>query len=280
MAGILYIVGTPIGNMEDMTLRAIRVLGEVDLVAAEDTRVARKLLSKYGIQARLLSCHDANEKKRAAELIGRLKGGSKVAITSDAGMPGLSDPGYRLIRCAIDEGIRVEVVPGPSAVVSALAVSGLPAHNFVFRGFPPRGEAAKRKVLAGMLFEDKTSIFFEAPGRLLSTLEIIRDVLGPGRNVVICRELTKLNEEVIRGSVSDVLEQVGKERVRGEVVLLVGGVDGSDTWRKLDPAEHLRMVEEELSIERMEAIKLVARMRGVARDAVYKIALKKKDKCI
>lgn len=276
MAGILYIVGTPIGNMEDITLRALRVLREVDIIAAEDTRVARKLLSRYGIHAHLVSCHAANERARAAFLTGKLKRGAKVALTSDAGMPALSDPGYRLIRRAIDEGIRVEVIPGPSALVSALAVSGLPAHSFVFGGFLPKGDSARKRIIAGLLFEERTFVLFEAPGRLRKTLQAVGDILGPDRPVAVCRELTKLNEEVIRGSVSEVLDRIGKNPVRGELILLIGGVDESDAWMKLDPAEHLRIVREELGIERMEAIKLVARMRGVARDKIYKVALDEK----
>ena len=280
MPGVLYIVGTPIGNLEDITLRALRVLGEVDCVAAEDTRVTRKLFSRYGIRARLVSYHDANERERAAELAVLLRGGGSVALLSDAGMPGLSDPGYRLIRRALEEGASVEVVPGPSAVISALSVSGLPAHDFTFGGFLPRGDTARRKEIAALLFQESTAVFFESPARLRKTLKCVRDILGPARRVVVARELTKMNEEVIRGSAHTVLESLGTGKIRGEIVLCIGGAEEKDSWKKLDPAEHLRIVREELGLERMEAIKLVAKMRGVARDAVYKIALNKTDKCI
>jgi len=278
MAGTLYIVGTPIGNLEDITLRAIRVLGEVDCVAAEDTRVTRKLLSRYGIRTRLVSYHDANEKKMAEELAAVLRDGRSVALSSDAGMPGLSDPGYRLIRRAVEEGVRVEVVPGPSAVISALSVSGLPAGDFTFGGFLPRGDTARRKEIAALLFQERTAVYFESPARLRKTLECVRDILGADRRVVVARELTKMNEEVIRGSALEVLESVAKRTVKGEIVLCVGGAEEKDSWKKLDPAEHLRLVREELGLERMEAIKLVAKMRGVARDAIYKVALRDKTR--
>jgi 16S rRNA (cytidine1402-2'-O)-methyltransferase len=279
MAGVLYIVGTPIGNLEDMTLRAIRVLGEVDCVAAEDTRVTRKLFARYGIGTRLVSCHDANERERAEELAAVLRNGGSVALSSDAGMPGLSDPGYRLIRRAVEEGARVEVVPGPSAVIAALSVSGLPAGRFFFGGFLPRRDTARRKEIANLLFQEWTAVYFESPARLRRTLQCISDILGPDRRVVVARELTKVNEEVIRGSARDVLRRSEEKAVKGEIVLCIGGVGEEHSWKKIEPAEHLRIVGEQLGLDRMESIKLVARMRGVARDAVYKIALKKKGKC-
>jgi len=225
-----------------------------------------------------VSYHDANEKKRAEELAAVLRDGRSVALSSDAGMPGLSDPGYRLIRRAVEEGVRVEVVPGPSAVISALSVSGLPAGDFTFGGFLPRGDTARRKEIAALLFQERTAVYFESPARLRKTLECVRDILGADRRVVVARELTKMNEEVIRGSALEVLESVAKRTVKGEIVLCVGGAEEKDSWKKLDPAEHLRLVREELGLERMEAIKLVAKMRGVARDAIYKVALRDKTR--
>ena len=236
--GRLYVCGTPIGNLEDVTLRLLRILGEVDRVAAEDTRRIRKLLTHHGIDlgpARLVSCHQANEHARVPELLGYLRSGERIALVTDAGMPAISDPGYLLVDACLREGIAVEVVPGPSAVTSALAVSGLPTARFAFEGFLPRkvGERKRRLEAAGA--EDRTLVFFESPERIHRTLEEIREVLGE-RRVVVARELTKLHEEVLRGTVSEVVDVIGPRRLKGEIVVLVEGATRRRATARPSPA--------------------------------------------
>jgi 16S rRNA (cytidine1402-2'-O)-methyltransferase len=224
VSGRLFVCATPIGNLEDASLRLLRILGEVDLVAAEDTRRTRKLLTHHGVRARLVSYHQGNERNQTGHLIQLLKGGSRIALVSDGGMPGISDPGYRLVRACIAAGVAVEVIPGPSAILSALVASGLPTARFVFEGFLPRapGEKARRlEVLAG---DERTLVIFESPSRVRATLEAIQSVLGD-RRVALARELTKLHEEVLRGPVSELIEEVPEE-VLGEIVLVVEGAPG------------------------------------------------------
>lgn len=220
MAGRLYVCGTPIGNLEDMSPRLVRVLSEVDLVAAEDTRHTRKLLDRAGIGAKMVSHHDANESKQVPWLISRLKAGDDVALVSDAGMPSISDPGYRLVAEAIANGIALEVVPGPSAVVSALVVSGLPTARFSFEGFLPRktGDAARR--LIKIASDDRTLVFFEAANRVPATLALIAEHLGD-RRAAVARELTKIHEEVLRGTLTELIDLCGD--LKGEVVIVVEG---------------------------------------------------------
>ncbi|MGH2688411.1 MAG: 16S rRNA (cytidine(1402)-2'-O)-methyltransferase [Actinomycetota bacterium] len=233
-AGRLYVCGTPIGNLEDVTLRLLRILGEVDRVAAEDTRRTRKLLTHHGIAlgpARLVSYHQANEHARVPELVAHLQAGERIALVTDAGMPAISDPGYLLVDACLREGIAVEVVPGPSAVTAALAVAGLPTARFAFEGFLPRKVGERRRRLEAAGAEDRTLVFFESPERILRTLEEIRDVLGE-RRVAVARELTKVHEEVLRGTASEVVAAVGGRRLRGEIVVLVEGA----TRRRRTPA--------------------------------------------
>ncbi|HLI56301.1 MAG TPA: 16S rRNA (cytidine(1402)-2'-O)-methyltransferase [Actinomycetota bacterium] len=223
MPGRLYVCATPIGNLEDVTLRLLRVLGEVDLVAAEDTRRTAKLLSAHGVHARTVSYHDANERSRLPELMEHLRGGRRVALVTDAGMPSVSDPGYHLISACLDEGIGVEVVPGPSAVLTALVASGLPPARFAFEGFLPRKAGERERRLTAIAGDDRTLVFFEAPGRLAETLVAMAAALGP-RRAAVARELTKLHEEVVRGSLAELAEVYSAgEAVRGEVTVVVEG---------------------------------------------------------
>src|SRR3989449_8062591 len=209
--GTLFLVGTPIGNLEDMTDRARRVLGSVDLIAAEDTRRTGRLLAGFGIKGRLVSFFEGNERSRVPELVQALRGGSDVAVVSDGGMPGLSDPGYRLVAACVERGIPVDVVPGPSAAVAALVVSGLPTDRFVFEGFLPRSGRARTAHLAALSDEPRTIVLFESPRRLAGTLADLHQSLGD-RRVAVVRELTKLHQEILRGTLASVKEEAeGRE---------------------------------------------------------------------
>lgn len=223
LSGKLYVVGTPIGNMEDITFRALAVLKQVDLIAAEDTRVARRLLSHHQLKAPLISYHEHNESGRAAELVERLLGGEKIALVSDAGMPGISDPGYRLVTAALSRGIPVAPVPGVSAITTAISVSGLPTDSFVFIGFPKKKKNSRTKQLEELSRENRTILFYESPKRIKILLEDILKVMGD-RSVVLAREMTKPYEEYIRGMVSEVLSIIARrDQVKGECTLLVSG---------------------------------------------------------
>ncbi len=212
---------TPIGNLEDVSLRLLRILSEVDLVAAEDTRRTRKLLTSHGVQAHLIAYHQANEHNQVRYLLGRLKQGTRLALVSDGGMPAISDPGYLLVRACIKEGVPVEVIPGPSAALSALVLSGLPTARFVFEGFLPKPQGEKRTRLQGLADDERTLVFFEAPGRVRATLEDMLEVLGD-RRMALARELTKMHEEVVRDSIAAVLSGLDED-LRGEVVIVIEG---------------------------------------------------------
>lgn len=218
--GSLFLVATPIGNLEDITFRALRILRECDLVAAEDTRHTAKLLSHYGIRTPTTSVHEHNEPARIAGLVARLTAGSRIALVSDAGTPGVSDPGFKLVRAAIAAGVRVEAIPGASAVLAALSSSGLPTDSFVFVGFPPARKAARDAWYRTLRDERRTLVFFEAPHRIRESLQAALLVLGD-RQVSVCRELTKLHEELVRGPISSVLGRLGEER--GEFTVVVSG---------------------------------------------------------
>ncbi len=217
---ILYIVATPIGNLEDMTYRAVRILGEVDLIAAEDTRHSLKLLNHFGISKPMTSYFDHNQQFKGERILHALRQGKSVALISDAGTPCVSDPGYQLVRDAVAEGIQVIPVPGACAAVAALSASGLPTDNFTFAGFPPSRQGKRRAFLKEMAALPGTLVLYEAPHRLLESLLDIRETLGE-RQVVVARELTKIYEELVRGSVSEVMEHAAQGKVRGEVVMLV-----------------------------------------------------------
>jgi 16S rRNA (cytidine1402-2'-O)-methyltransferase len=220
MAGTLYLVSTPIGNLEDITHRAIRLLREVDLIACEDTRHTRKLLNHYGINTRTISYHEHNERERAAELLKLLESGSNVAIVSDAGTPTISDPGFRLARNAIDNGVRVVPVPGASALITALVVSGMPTDEFFFGGFLPARSGARRTRLKELSAVPATLIFYEAPHRIAATLKDAYEILGE-REAVVARELTKMHEELARGRLSELAARFSSDSVRGEIVLII-----------------------------------------------------------
>ncbi|MCK4385495.1 MAG: 16S rRNA (cytidine(1402)-2'-O)-methyltransferase [candidate division Zixibacteria bacterium] len=221
-SGVLYVVSTPIGNLEDITLRALRVLKEVDLVAVEDTRRTGLLLKHYGIKNRLESYHDFNKERKAPALIEELKSGKSVAVTSDAGTPGISDPCYLLVKLAVQEKIKVVPIPGASAFLSALVVSGLPTDRFAFEGFLPVKSGKRRKRLEELHEEKRTLIFFESPHRLLKTLEGISEILGE-RKMVVARELTKKFEEIKRGTPEEIKKYFQKSKIKGELVLVIEG---------------------------------------------------------
>jgi 16S rRNA (cytidine1402-2'-O)-methyltransferase len=223
--GTLYVVGTPIGNLEDITLRAIRTLREVDLIAAEDTRVTRTLLNAHEIATPLVSFHEFSGPSRVKRLVDRLSTGD-VALVSDAGMPGLSDPGYPLIRAALDAGHAVIPIPGPSAILSALVASGLPMHAFTFHGFLPRKGGERRRLLASMLDATHSHVVFESPHRLVAALKDAVETLGPDRPAAVGREQTKKFEEVARGTLAEVLARFERQAPRGEITVVIGPAGG------------------------------------------------------
>ena len=222
MTGKLFVVGTPIGNLEDITFRAVRVLREADVVAAEDTRRTGVLLAHFEIRKPLVSCHEFNEARRSTELLQQLRDGARVAIVSDAGMPTLSDPGLRMVRAALEAGISVEIIPGPSAITAALAGSGLAAEPFLFYGFLPHKSAQRRKVLTELAPLPWTLVFFESPHRIVKSLSDLREVLG-NRRVVLARELTKKFEEFIRGDLDGLLKMLENRTAKGEITLVIEG---------------------------------------------------------
>ena len=234
--GTLFLVATPIGNLEDVTARALRVLREVDLVAAEDTRHTRRLLQHFGISAQVVSLHEHNERARAASLVERVQSGQDVALVTDAGSPGIADPGYPVVRAAVSAGVRVESVPGPSAVIAALQVSGLPTDAFLFAGFlPPKG-AARRRRLEELAERRETVVVFESPHRIEACLEDLEAVWGD-RPVALVRELTKLHEQVLRGTASEVRAALRAEWKRGEMVLVLGGRTRAERGRAAASSE-------------------------------------------
>ncbi len=270
-APVLYVVATPIGNLEDITLRALRVLKEADLIACEDTRHTRKLLEHYGISTPAVSYHEHNEAQRAAELLEKLRAGARIALVSDAGMPGVSDPGYRVIALAIQNHIPVVPVPGASAVVAALAASGLPTDAFRFGGFLPAKQGQRRKSLEQIRDSPATEIFYEAPHRLVECLEDIVEVLGPGRPLAVGREITKLHEEFLRGTAGEVLAAVKGRAVRGEITLLIGKAEaGAPKAAGAGIGTRLKQVMREQGLDEKAALKMVARELGLSRSEAYR----------
>ena len=264
----LYLVSTPIGNIEDITLRALRVLGEVDLIAAEDTRVTRKLLSHYDIHTRTTSYHEHNRASKTPVLLAALAEGKDVALVTDAGTPAVSDPGDELVSAALDQGFRVASVPGPSAVTAALAASGMPADQFVYLGFLPRRGANRRRLLASLAQEERAIVLLEAPHRLRSGLTDALDALGD-RPVSVCRELTKLHEEVFRGLLSEALDHFNQPR--GEFTVVIGG---SAPARRVQSLEQARSLIEESRTEGVgatESVRRVVRETGLPRSEVYRL---------
>lgn len=264
---ILYLVATPIGNLEDISLRALRVLREVGLIAAEDTRKTRRLLVTYGIKARLISYHEHNKKARLPYLLGQLKE-RDLALVSEAGTPGISDPGYELVVAAAGEGITVVPVPGPSVVVTALAVSGLPTRQFTFLGFLPRKQSARKRLLESISHEPRTMVAFEAPHRLRATLADMAEVMGE-RRITVCRELTKLYEEVFRGTVSQAREHFTEPK--GEFTLVIEGKIGEST--PVVAVEALQRLRQK-RVPAREAVARVAAVTGLPRREVYRAWLR------
>lgn len=269
MTGTLYLVGTPIGNLGDMTDRARETLRTVGLVAAEDTRRTGRLLAHFGIEARMVSLFEGNEARRTEELLEELRSGRDVAVVSDAGMPGLSDPGHRLVRACVEEGIEVRVVPGPTAAVSALVVSGLPADRFAFEGFLPRRVGERRLRLREVAGDRRTLVLFESPRRVVTLLREVVAELGD-RRVAIARELTKLHEEVIRGRASEVLGTIQDLGLRGEVVVVI---EGSREPEALDLEELVAEARALVAAGRRkrDAAAEVARKRGASANAIYRV---------
>jgi 16S rRNA (cytidine1402-2'-O)-methyltransferase len=272
-AGTLYLVGTPIGNLDDITLRALRVLKEVDLIACEDTRHTAQLLNHYGIDKPTISYHEHNELTRAAELVVHLERGDNVAVVSDAGMPGVSDPGYRLVALAIRHHIRVVPIPGASAFLSALVASGLPTDAFHFGGFLPAKSGARRTALELIRDSPRTQLFYEAPHRIVECLRDIVEVLGPDRHVVVAREVTKLHEEFLRGRADDVLAQLEqRSEVRGEITLLIAKAEeGPQTVAaKKTIAQRVQELMREQKLEEKSALKQAAKEFGLSKSEAYR----------
>ena len=272
MPGTLYLVATPIGNLEDITLRALRVLKEVDLVAAEDTRHSRKLFNHFGIATPLTSYFEHNEAAKGERLLAALRRGESVALISDAGTPAISDPGYLLVRRCREEGVAVVAVPGPSAAVAALSVSGLPTDRFAFEGFLPAKSNGRREAFRRLAGESRTAIFYEAPHRLLAALRDLCAELGEEREVAVARELTKLHEEFFRGDAAAVLEHFSTSgRVRGEIVLLVAPGEAVAPTETVREALTRLLAGGELPMK--EAVRQVARRFKVPGSEVYREAL-------
>src|SRR5580693_1689148 len=271
-AGCLYVVSTPIGNLEDITLRALRILKEADMIACEDTRQTLKLLAHFDIPKRLVSYHEHNEITRAPEVVIEMEQGAKIALVTDAGTPAVSDPGYRLVSLCLRHGIQVVPVPGASAVMASIAVSGMPIEEFVFAGFLPSRPTERRKSLRALANEPRTIALYEAPHRLLDTLEDALEILG-NRPVVIAREVTKIYEEFLRGHIEDLLANIRKKAPRGEITLLIAPPDGTAQHAVSPENAHLavpmaRRVEQigkERGVDLKAALKQAARERGLTR---------------
>lgn len=270
--GCLYLVGTPIGNLEDITLRAIRILKESDQIACEDTRHTQKLLTHYDIHKPLVSYHEHNEMTRAPELIVALEQGAKVALVSDAGTPLVSDPGHRLVSLCLRHHIPVVPIPGPSALLAALSASGLPNEEFLFVGFLPNRSGERRRALERLRIEDRTIILYEAPHRIAESMSDACEILGD-RQACIAREVTKLHEEFRRGKLSELVSSLEERPARGEITLLIAPADAAETRTNINSAQSLAARVEELihqaKLDRKEALKLAAKERGLTRRAAY-----------
>jgi 16S rRNA (cytidine1402-2'-O)-methyltransferase len=271
--GRLVVCATPIGNLEDASPRLARALAEADLVACEDTRQTRKLLAHLGVTTRMTSYHEVGERERAKELADRVAAGLRLALVTDAGMPAVSDPGYPLITACLERGVPVEVVPGPSAAMAALVASGLPTDRFCFEGFLPRRPGQRDRRLAELAAEPRTMVFFEAPHRALATLDAMAAAFGPARPAAAARELTKLHEQVLRGPLAEVREQLAAQGARGELTLVVAGVPpGAEAANPADlAAEVAARVEGGASTR--DAVTAVAEATGTPRRAVYQAVL-------
>lgn len=281
MQGTLYLCATPIGNLEDMTFRAVRVLKEVDLIAAEDTRNSIKLLNHFEIHTPMTSYHEYNKFEKGRELVARLQEGKNIALITDAGMPGISDPGEELVKMCAEAGVTVTALPGACACVTALTLSGLATRRFAFEAFLPADKKERRSVLEELKDETRTIVLYEAPHRLIRTLEELQDVLG-NRRLSVCRELTKKYETVFRTDFQQALAYYEKEEPRGECVLVIEGrtpeellKEKQEIWKEMTPEEHVNMYEAK-GIARKEAMRMAAKDRGVSRREIYQALLTEK----
>jgi 16S rRNA (cytidine1402-2'-O)-methyltransferase len=268
----LYLVATPIGNLEDITLRAIRVLKQVDLIACEDTRQTQKLLNHHGIETRTISYHEHNEASRAAEMVEKLAQGARIAIVTDAGTPAISDPGFRLVSAAIARGIQVVSIPGPVAFVTALIASGLPVEAFSFRGFLSPKSSARMREFEKIKSSSNTAIFYEAPHRIQNAIEDIVKTLGSDRPVVVARELTKVHEEYLRGSAAEVLAVLkGRVAVKGEITLLIGPAKSNDVVSPtLSIRDRVQQIMREENVDNKAALKKAAKERAISKSEAYR----------
>jgi 16S rRNA (cytidine1402-2'-O)-methyltransferase len=273
----LYLVATPIGNLEDITLRAVRVLKEVDVIACEDTRQTQKLLNHYGITTRTTSYHEHNEMTRSAELVKEMQEGATVALVTDAGMPGISDPGFRLISLAIRHHLPVVPIPGASAFLAALVASGLPTDSFRFSGFLPAKRGERRAAVEAIRNSPRTQVFYETPHRIIEALTDVVDTLGKDRHVVIAREVTKIHEEFLRGRASEVLETLkSRDGVKGEITLLIGKAEESEAHGATDAfvrpsiRQRVEQIMTEEKIDEKAALKRAAKERGVSKSEAYR----------
>ena len=278
MQGTLYLCATPIGNLEDMTFRAVRVLKEADLIAAEDTRNSIRLLNHFEIHTPMTSYHEYNKLDKGGELVARLQKGENIALITDAGMPGISDPGEELVKMCAEAGITVTALPGACACVTALTLSGLGTRRFAFEAFLPSDKRERRTVLEGLRDETRTIVLYEAPHRLVRTLEELLETLG-NRRMSVCRELTKKHETIFRTDLENALAHYQAEEPRGECVLVLEGKtaeelqkEKQDAWKEMTPEEHVSMYEAQ-GIARKEAMRLAARDRGVSRREIYQALL-------
>jgi 16S rRNA (cytidine1402-2'-O)-methyltransferase len=272
MPSTLYLVATPIGNLEDMTFRAVKTLSECDFIAAEDTRVTAKLLSAYDIKKPLLTYEEHCKRSAGETILQRLKNGESCALVTDAGTPGISDPGEDLVKLCAENGVAVVSVPGACAAVNALAVSGLSTRYFLFEGFLEGKDNAKKERLTELSASRQTLIFYEAPHRLTDTLALMEQTLGGDRKISLCRELTKRNEEIVRTTISEAVKKYTEEAPRGEFVLVVDGrKEQADVfWSEMTVSEHVEYYVKNMSLDKMSAIKAVAKDRGVPKNAIYK----------
>lgn len=283
MAGILYLCATPIGNLEDMTFRAIRTLKEADLIAAEDTRNSIRLLNHFEIQTPMTSYHEYNKYDKGRKLIEKLLEGKNVALITDAGTPGISDPGEELVRMCHESGIRVTSVPGAAACITALTMSGLPTRRFAFEAFLPSEKKEREKILTELEGETRTIILYEAPHRLVRTLKLLEERLGNGRNVAVCRELTKKHETVYRGTLQDAVSYYESTEPRGECVLVIDGKSPEEIerekqrkWEQMSIEDHVAYYISQ-GCDRKEAMKKTAQDRGVSKREIYNYLEKQKN---
>lgn len=269
---MLYLIATPVGNLQDITLRALEILKSCDYILCEDTRHSLKLLSHYGIKKTLKSYHEHNEKQRSEQVIEDLKAGMSVALITDAGTPGISDPGAEIVKACRSHGLKVFSIPGACAAILALSASGLDTTRFQFLGFLPRKLGLLQKALQEALVYPGTSIFYESPQRILDTLKVIHET-SPGRLLAIARELTKTHEEHLQGTADQLMARWRDEEPRGEFVLMISpeAEDDKVLWEDLDPVEHVHLLEKTYDMPRNEAIKLAAKMRGVSKSNIYNL---------